>query len=216
MNNKKEHESYGMLNFSRLDHTCKLFGSSITQSNTILLKITRSKKERDLSSEWYFPTEPLIEVEMTYSQFYEAISSMNMHLGVPVTLRHIGRANIEDPPVEENIQDTFLNEFKTNLESSTEHITSALTKLQELLNEKKTLTKSDKETLIQELNKAKSGLGSSAEFICEQFKESLQKTIVESKQEVEAFVNNKIYSVGLESLKQLTNPRITDNESEVK
>lgn len=45
MNNKKEHESYGMLNFSRLDHTCKLFGSSVTQSNTILFEFVKNSRD---------------------------------------------------------------------------------------------------------------------------------------------------------------------------
>lgn len=88
---KKEHPSYGIIRIARSSVSGRgtaLFGSSIMHNNVIRLTITPGVMERDANEDRFFPKERmkdrLIEVEMSYTQFAEAITSLNMGQGVPV------------------------------------------------------------------------------------------------------------------------------------
>jgi len=76
----ESHPSYGMVSFNRQQQTppANLFGSSIKHQTLISLTIRRGTKERDLSRDWYFGGEELIEVLLSPNQFAEAITHMNM------------------------------------------------------------------------------------------------------------------------------------------
>jgi len=94
-----EHESFAMLGITRssCSFSQNLFGSSIQHSHTIRLKIAPAKIDRMLNRDWFHAnTKPYIEVEMSYSQFAEAITSMNVGDGVPVTLRRLDGKTIEN------------------------------------------------------------------------------------------------------------------------
>lgn len=82
---KKEHPSYGIIRIARSSVSGRgtaLFGSSIMHNNVIRLAITQGVMERDANEDRFFPKERmkdrLIEVEMSYTQFAEAITSLNM------------------------------------------------------------------------------------------------------------------------------------------
>jgi len=54
---------------------------------------------RELNRDFYFGGKRIVECEMSYSQFAEAITSMNMGTGVPVTIRYIqDKGKIEECP----------------------------------------------------------------------------------------------------------------------
>lgn len=81
---KKEHPSYGILRLSRSNISGEgvaLFGSSILHNNTIRLSISKGWEERQGNEDRYYPMESLkneyIEVEMSYNQFADMITSLN-------------------------------------------------------------------------------------------------------------------------------------------
>ena len=76
-----------MLSFhrTRSSHASALFGSSIKHKDTIRLEISHGELERGLNHDWYHANKCIVECEMSQSQFAEAITSMNMGDGVPVT-----------------------------------------------------------------------------------------------------------------------------------
>ena len=96
-NNKERHPSYGMLQFNRTSGgKTALFGSSIQHSDTIMMRLRQGEVSRDINNDWFFGADVIVEVEMSYSQFAECITSMNMGSGVPVTIRYIkGQGRIE-------------------------------------------------------------------------------------------------------------------------
>lgn len=55
-------------------------------------------------------------------------------------------------------------------------------------------------------------VGSNTEFIIEQFRKQMDKTITEAKGEVEAFIQNRLHSIALAALRQ--NPETLLLESE--
>lgn len=88
INKRKTHPAYGMLSFSRrTGGKQSLFGSSIEHKDVIAMTLRHGEVDRQLNRDWYHGTEVIAEVEMSYAQFAEAITSMNIGTGVPVTIR---------------------------------------------------------------------------------------------------------------------------------
>lgn len=144
-----QHPSYGLLSFSRMSGgTTNLFGSSIQHKDTIKLCISECDVKRDLSTDWYHDNGRIIEVEMSYSQFAEAITSMNMGNGVPVTIRWVrGEGRIEPCPFTDKKQQ-FEEEFKHRLDKANETANQLILNVEKLFEEKKNLTKNDKNNIL--------------------------------------------------------------------
>lgn len=72
----------------------------------------------------------------------------------------------------------------------------------ELFSSKKTLTKADKENILQKLNMLNYDIGSNIGFIADQFNEQMDKTVMEAKGEIESFCQNKVNSIANATLVQ--------------
>ena len=107
-----EHESFGLLSFIRTqsNQNKHLFGSSIKHQNTIHMRVNACKENRGLNRYWYYPKETIIDIEMSYSQFAEAIVAMNT-TGIPCTIRKVMGNEMEDCPGESQ-REMFEKEFK--------------------------------------------------------------------------------------------------------
>ena len=200
-NEYMKHPSYGLLQFSRMSGgLTNLFGSSIQHKDTIRLCISECDVKRDLSTDWYHDNGRIIEVEMSYSQFAEAITSMNMGNGVPVTIRWIrGEGYIESCPFTDKKQQ-FEEEFKQKLNKANETANQLILNVEKLFTDKKTLTKKDKDEIIKTLTKIYQSINNNTEFVYSMFNEQMDKTTTEAKGEIEAFMQNKINSIAQASL----------------
>lgn len=200
-NQKETHESYGMLRIGRLSgHDTHLFGSSIPHRNTICLAINPGVVERSINHDHYYAgREPYIEVEMSQSQFAEAITSMNMGPGVPVTIRQRNGENIEEPNFT-NKRMQFEQEFKTRMQNLQNRLERLTENAEDVLANKKSITKSDRQTILGELNALKIELTSNIPYVAKSFNEQMDQTSKEAKAEVEAFTINKVNQLGLEKL----------------
>ena len=200
-NEYMKHPSYGLLQFSRMSGgLTNLFGSSIQHKDTIRLCISECDVKRDLNTDWYHDNGRIIEVEMSYSQFAEAITSMNMGNGVPVTIRWIrGEGYIESCPFTDKKQQ-FEEEFKQKLNKANETANQLILNVEKLFTDKKTLTKKDKDEIIKTLTKIYQSINNNTEFVYSMFNEQMDKTTTEAKGEIEAFMQNKINSIAQASL----------------
>lgn len=70
----------------------------------------------------------------------------------------------------------------------------------ELFENKKNLTKADRQDIISKLSKLSMSIGSNIDFIAEQFNEQMDKTVMEAKGEIEAFCQNKVNSIASAAL----------------
>lgn len=198
----EKHESFAMLGIARVHCSGgqNLFGSSIKHYDTIRLQIKPAEVDRHLNRDWYHATQiPYIEVEMSYSQFAEAITSLNQGDGVPVTLKYLNGKQIAECPFT-NKRLEFENEFEDKMKDISSKLKKLTERTEELLNEKKALTKSEKEEVIKSIKSLRQEIGSNIPFIQQSFNEQMDKTVLEAKGEVEGFVMNKIISTGLEGL----------------
>lgn len=196
-----KHESYAMLQISRV--SCNkgqnLFGSSIKHSNTIMLRIKEAKMDRHLNRDWYYGGKEYIEIEMSYSQFAEAITSLNQGEGVPVTLKYLMGKSIEECPHVDK-RGEFENEFREQMEELNSRLKRLTENTESILNEKKTLNKTDKDTILNEIKMLRQEINSNIPFMATSFNEQMDKTVLEAKGEIEGFMMHKIISAGLEKL----------------
>ena len=198
------HESFAMLGITRssCSFSQNLFGSSIQHSHTIKLKIAPAKIDRMLNRDWFHAnTKPYIEVEMSYSQFAEAITSMNVGDGVPVTLRRLDGKMIEDCPQFDKRQE-FEKEFEKEMLKIGQSLRVLTEKAEALLSEKKPPTKADKEVILKGIKMLQQEIESNVPFIQSSFNEQMDKTVLEAKGEFEGFVMHKVISTGLEGLQK--------------
>lgn len=201
LENKDRHESYGMLQFSRTSGgATSLFGSSIQHRDTIRMYLREGEVARELNSDYFFGGNEIVECEMSYSQFAEAITSMNMGTGVPVTIRYIqGKGRIDDCPFIDK-KKQFEHEFEDSLKKANEKVNDLLSSVRTMFEEKKSFTKKDKEEILDMIHHLSMEVNGNREFIYKQFNEQMDKTTLEAKGEIEAFMQNKINSVASATL----------------
>ncbi len=103
----EQHPSYGMLQLTRSSlggNGTALFGSSIMHNDVIRLTITNGYMEQEDGQNRYYAKTGrrncIVEVDMSYTQFAEVITSLNMGDGVPVTIMNIGGQPVPRCPYE--------------------------------------------------------------------------------------------------------------------
>lgn len=201
---KETHKSYGMIGCSRVHSqpAKSLFGSSIKHANSIVLRIGTAEKHRHLNRDWYHKRENLIEVEMSPTQFAEMITSLNTGDGIPCTIRYLPDHNrIADPP-EVKQREIFEDEFKEEIDAIMTNTKEGIKTIEEILNKKGAINKKEKERIIGAIYEITRIMNDHIPFTQKQFNKAMDKTVMEAKGEVEAFVMNKITSLGLEAMKE--------------
>lgn len=218
------HPSYGTLLFSRkTGRKDSLFGSSIQHRDTICMTLYHASIERRSNRDLIYGNKAIAEVEMSYSQFAEAITSMNIGTGIPVTVRYTEKdGNIPHCDFVSK-REQFEDEFKTQRKNATRVSEELIQEVTELFNQKGTLKKADKEEILRKLNKLKMDIGINTDFIVNQFNEQMDKTVMEAKGEIEAFYQNKVNTIASaalvehrDELKRLDNPVEISEDNNVK
>lgn len=225
MNREKEcHESYGMMQISRSQYSgnVSLFGSSIQHNNVIKLRISKGDVTRSLNTDHYHASllseDTFVEVEMSYSQFAEAVTSLNMGSGVPVTIRQQGEQRFERPLfIDKETQ--YKSEYLEKAERLLEEINDNQQVIETLLEQKKPLNKSEKDEILSSISQVQRTIASSMPFLQKCFMEQMDKISQESKAEVESFIQTKmnqiaISAIGENNANQLTSSEMTEEDEQ--
>ena len=172
------HPSYGTLLFSRrTGEKESLFGSSIQHRDTICMTLHHASIERGLNKDWIHGDKVIAEVEMSYSQFAEAITTMNVGTGVPVTVRWTEKdGNIPSCDFVSK-RKQFENEFVGQREKATRESQKLIQEVTELFSQKGTLKKADKDAILAKHYKLNMDIGANMDFIAKQFNEQMDKTV---------------------------------------
>lgn len=196
------HPAFGMLGFHRVTGGDKaLFGSSINHNDRIMMTLKHGEEHRSLSRDWYSARGIIAEVEMSYSQFAECITAMNVGDGVPCTIRFTERdGNI--PMIAENNskREQFINEFSETIEKAMEQVQQQIDNIQASIDGKRNLGVKDRQEIVSQLNQVKMNIGCNLDFCANQFNKQMDKTVCEAKGEIEAFCQNKINSIAQAAL----------------
>lgn len=214
-NEKEQHPSYGILQISRATSSkpVNVFGSSIKHTNTIRMQLSKAYVERDLSNDFYMTDDHIVEIEMSESQFAEMICSMNMGSGTPVTIKWLrGEGKIEDCPYSDK-RKLFESEFEDSIKKQNELVNQLMLQIEELLKKPK-VGKTDLKEAMSLLQRLYGCMNEGKSFIYKQFNEQMDKTTLEAKGEVEAFIQNKMNQ--LAALAVANNYKeLTDSETSI-
>lgn len=192
---RKSHPSYGMISFTKTQCSpVALFGSSIKHSNPIRLTIKHADIDRHLHNDWYHGSGMICEVEMSNSQFAEAITSMNTE-GVPCTVLFTEQDGAMPKCDYVSKVEQFQEEFKQSISNKKSTIDDGIKEITQLFEERKTLRKQDKEKILSILNAAKADYNGNTSYIYNQFNEQMDNTVKEAKGEIEAFMDNQMRKI---------------------
>lgn len=215
-----EHPSMVTVGFHRQQGgNYSLFGSSIRHNHTIALTISSASVERNLSSDWIHQTNPLplIEVIMSPNQFAELITTLNVGEGVPGTLRSFNGEHYDCPELPTK-EEQFSQEIQERIALSLASVQVVQKEIQDSLKDDKPMGKKKQEELLHKVESFERLIKSYLPFISKQFSEQMEKTVVEAKGEVDAFVSHTIVSTGLKALAenrpQLEGPKENSNTVE--
>jgi hypothetical protein len=202
----EKHESYGALEISRCQRPpTALFGSSIPHENTVRLRISEAKLKRDLHTDRVYPSplrkDAYVEVEMSCAQFAEAITSLNIGMGVPVTVRYANGRTMEPCPYTSK-DEQFRAEFDDDLEGLAATVNMAVKRAEALFESKKPLNRAEKDELLSMLKSLSTEVNSNIPFVRDSFAEQMDKTVTEAKANFEGFVQNRMGAIANAAIAQ--------------
>lgn len=200
------HPSFGMISVTRVQgNPGHLFGSSLdTHYTSFRLRIHQGKRYiTDVGESRYGADlkNPIVEVQLSATQFTELITNMNVGDGVPCTISRVGGQRVEEPPYQTLDRNQIKRDFEARIQSifgkleAMEQATSALL-------EKKSFTKADKSDLSGRISNIRMEVEKNLPFILEIFNEATENTISAAKIEVDTFVTNILVAAGAGSMKQ--------------
>jgi len=196
---KMEHESYGALEITR-SHSApsSLFCSSILHEHVIRLKISKASLSRERHKDYMFAgharKDCYVDVEMSYSQFAEAITSLNQGGGTPVTVRFANGKEMEPCPYERK-DEQFRAEFESDLEELATLSKGAYKRVEALFSSKKPLTKAEKEEVLSILGHISMEINSNIPHVRDSFVKQMDKVVTEAKGNIEGFFQNRMESL---------------------
>ena len=88
----------------------------------------------------------------------------------------------------------FRGEFSDHLSGIKDNLDENIKAVEEILETRKTLRKSDREAILSALYSARQNIGSNANFVVDSFNEQMDKTVTEAKGEIESFMQHQIRS----------------------
>jgi len=205
-NMPEKHESYGALEISRCQRpSTALFGSSILHENTVRLRITEAELKRDLHTDRVYPShlrkETYVDVEMSYTQFAEAITSLNIGGGIPVTVRYANGRTMEPCPYTSK-DEQFRAEFSDDLKELAATVNGAVKRAEALFDSKKPLNRAEKDELLSMLKSLSVAVYSNIPFVRDSFAEQMDKTVLEAKGNIEGFIQNRMTAIANAAIAQ--------------
>lgn len=203
MNQTESNPSYGTIIFNRAQTTgATLFGSNIKHNEMITLEINHASMKRDLHSDWVHDENTIVSVEMTYSQFAEAISSFGMHPGVPVTIRYTEKEGyIKERPKFKNKRIQLDEELKEQMDKVSHITRNAYKNVADILGKKGSVTRADKDEILRIMNELANAMPNT-EYMHTQMIEEMDKVVLEAKNEIEAFTKRRIETIANNAIAQ--------------
>lgn len=205
---KKQHPSYGMIRICRSQvggPGTALFGSSIMHNNVIRLSISRGELERDRNEDKFYAKgsrkDKIVEVEMSYTQFAEAVTSLNIGEGIPVTITNINGEQIEQCPYR-NRQKIMQGEMNEAVHDVMQELEKRSGEIEKLLKEKRVLSREDRDNILWALKSVRQELKSNLPFLQSMYSEQMDKTLTEAKGEFEAYLQDKMNSIALAAVSE--------------
>lgn len=199
------HPCFAQIGASRVSGTGTfLYASGFKHQHYVTVQICRSELKRDLSHDWHFGREELIEVALTESQWATFVASPNQGSGIPCTLQHVNCDRVPQLPDTPKLKHQFDGELRETLQKSVGHL-KALREQIDAMN----ISGKKKAELLSSLRMAESNITCNLSFVADQFGEHMETVIDKAKVEVEAYVNSTIVRAGIAALNEKSTLQLT-------
>lgn len=193
---KYKHKSFGVIDISRFSSNgSQYFGSDLSHNGGISITISNAEKVKGLSSDFIHPEESLIRVELSNNQFVDAITSGMNTTGVPCTIKRYGGKSVEQINHVEDKKERFSNDMEETHTEYKNRIDDILKLLEGNIGKRKS------NEIKHELKVLKNNISSNTNFVMTSFNESMEKTVTEAKHSISNYIDHKVYSRGVESLR---------------
>ena len=208
----EQHPSYGMIGVSHVNSTGTfLVGSEFRHSNFIVLRISRAAKQRDLSREWWFGRERIIEIHLSEAQFVEMVGRPNMGDGIPCTLDWVNGEQQPAPPVPESAQAKFRADMTADATKCMAELNAAHAELVAAIESGK-VGKTALKEIAKKIEYAGYAVSSGIPFVAKQFDKHIEATVNHAAVEIEATVANLAMRLGVERMREISEsgPKLID------
>lgn len=203
---RETHPAFGVVQFNRVQgNPGKLFGSHLNKhAGFIRLRVCRAERVHSLSRDRITPagTGPdIVEVDLSFTQFAELLTSMNMGEGVPCTIRRVERDQVAEIPEDlQTEQEKVADGFQQRTDEMSALLKEKMAKVEEIL-AKKSIGKADRDAIRWAFGKVLQDVEANLPFVQKSFIESTEKTVQAAKAEVDGFMTGIAQRMGIENLK---------------
>ena len=140
-------------------------------------------------------------MEMSYTQFAEAITSLNIGEGIPVTITKVNGTFVEPCPYSDR-QKVMRREVDEATRDLVRQLEKRSEEIEKLLDEKRVLSREDRRNIVSTLKNVRQELKSNIPYLQKLFAEQMDKTVTEAKGEFETYLQNKMNSIALAAISE--------------
>ena len=198
------HPAYGQVSFNHVSGSANLYGSDFVHQHYVMLTIKTSELHRDLSSDWHFEKQNLIEVALSEAQYATLISAPNRS-GVPCTILWRETTGIVPGLPNRDNSKLFSQEHLENLQNT---VRALKLQREEIVGATSKLSKKQQANVLGPLDAAIREIESNLPFLVKSFDEHMETTVEKAKIEVNAYVTETVHRAGLDAIQGKNKPLI--------
>jgi hypothetical protein len=191
---RSNHPAFAQVGASRVSGGVRLYGSDFVHNNYIVLRIERSEVSRHLSNDWHFSGNTLIEIAMSEAQWATMISTLNMGQGTPCTLQRLEGERVPEIEVSRVAVDDFRDEVKETTSKAAALVAQTIEAVRAEMG--KGLSKKRSEAILGLLEQLGRTVGSSVDFVQDQFGRHIEQQIEKAKIEISAYAQGAALTAG--------------------
>jgi hypothetical protein len=194
---KYEHPAYGQIGASRVQGRAHLYGSDFDHNGFIQITIHRSHLQRDLSHDWHFETDELIEVYLSEAQWATFVSTLNYGQGTPCTINRLMKQDIPGIAAPRNSVDEFKEELTEKLAGIMADVDATIAGIKA---EAGSLSKKRVDAMLAHMERVKRELNANLPWVAKVFGKHMETTVEKAKVEIEAYVTGTIARAGIAAI----------------
>lgn len=201
-------KNIGTINISRISggSSNRFVGSTVPSYTAIRIQIRQAEKYSDeFNKERFYSKSNIVEVEMTPNQWAELITTLNYGTGTPCTITRVGNEEIPQTYETESVFEYYNDKLKDRFSDVQSEFEESFKDAKEILDNKKSITKADRDTIRRAYSQVERFFGDSAPFMQKLFKEDIQKHTVDAAITFKHDMDSIIKSLSKEQLKNIEN-----------